>query len=556
MARKGSLTSPEKARRMIEASYRQTQYRRMYYNLCHAFGASESKRKQSLGGDGINECGDNILYFPDIPDDWTESGTLYLIRAAQMISLARYFGKDPVADYNGIDPLVAELRRDFWRSAYVGADDAELGFGPDVKAAWLDLDALGAGACMFGLVEDSSSKEMRADGKHIPRLQWLYDRHAPTPTHSAWFTEWEYMEEDVAIQQFGRDMVMRARKLTHFWSDSDATRPQNFVRVLTYWDRGYAGKDPTRIIWVGSLDAVPIVEKNPYGRIPVAFGVGFTPPGKRRAEGRIHAQVSTQDGLQAITDYTKDVLGFGTIDLFDSSMMSEEEFERVRQGAGRVRANLEAGRTPFSRIPAQEIPQTLLAYRDILEREYNRQSGFSEMDMSNTLSRGRSASEILVMDARMKMNQAIAIQQTLEYQRLCIKRFEQAAMIGDWHPRSLNVRGRRVDVNVKGRPESWIGNFVGEPAEVVLTTDSMTSDEDQLRRNVAIENLMKLGAGLQSGQIDAEWWFRELVELTGFNSEQALRKMQPEDAAMAAMGSMGNANPMLGAQSPPNFPAA
>jgi hypothetical protein len=367
---------------------------------------------------------------------------------------------------------------------------------------------------------------------------------------SKWWAGWDYIEVEVAEHIYGVDAVRNATRYDILRENADYIENGQYVRVLEYFDVGFGDSEPTMITWIGSILNEPIEapSANLYDCIPVAFGVGFTAPGKRYADGRIYNQLSSQDARRAIVEHIKDTLAYHAVDVFDEQLMESQDWQDLVDGQRRIRGSISdlKGKTPWLRIPAQEVANTTLEYFRIVMEEYNMASGLAEFDRANTVSKGRSATEMAIMDSRLKMNQALSVGQTMLYQRQLAIVHEKVALLGDYHPRTLNIRGRNMPINEKGVPESWVGRWLEEEAEILISQESMTADEDQVRRLATVEKLMRLAPfAVPGGSIDQDWWIRELVESSGFDVDQALAKRDPQAAVQQLASQMsGGGTPM------------
>lgn len=543
-------TPVDVVRNRIKSNYLPSQYQRWYIYLCEAFGVESQRIQDFQRKCGRDDYGDGLLWFPDISDTWIKSGSADMIKAATMIAMSRLLGKDPEPEYVGVSRMTAEVRKAFFLDNYHGYEDSTEGFGTDAKDAFVDMDTLGSGVVEFGHVDDVFSKERRSDGKYNSRLQWMTDRFVRSPIQSSWYASWEYLEYGIVKAAYGEKAVQHARMVLE---SGDGYKPKidpEYVRVLTYYDIGYAGGKPTKMTFIGSIETSPIIEDNIFNRIPCAFGVGFTAPHKRYADGRIRNQLSTQDAMRAIFDHIKDTLGYPSIDLVDDEVFEADEWENVINGARRakVKFNDLNDKKPWERIPGMEIAQTALTWYEMVNKQYNMDSGLAEFDRANTVSKGRSASEMMIMDSRLKMNQALSVSHTMLFLRRLVIRSEQCALAGDYHPRTLSIRNTPMRINVKGEPNSWIGEWLDEPAKILISQESLTADEDHITRMARVENLMRLGQGLETGAIDSDWWWREFVEAMGFDSEQALRKQGAPGAMDAVMQMMAGGGVPQGGQ--------
>lgn len=538
------------------ATYDQRRAKHLYMLALQAFGY---EGEQTSDQSGFDDYGDGILRFEDISPYSIQSGQSDLMKARAMIAAARLLGKDPQPEFVGdIPKLVAQVRQSFFTYDYHGSGDVMEGFGQSMREAFLDASNLGYGGVRFGLTTDPSSGQPRATGRYIKRLYTMSDPMKRSPVHSRWVATWDWMEDDEAAAIYGWQAVKHAVRENRNNGRAETREACKSVRVLEYFDLGYGKKGkPTYMVWVGGTDRDPVVRMElEDGHIPIAWGVNFIAPGMSDPLGSIQNMIAAQDARRAAIEYFQRQLDRQDVDIYDPQAFDPAEYNKILAGEERVQGNLTdlAGSQVHTSVPGGDIKQGALEYFKIVMDEWNTQSMTADFDRAVMGKTGRSATEWAIMDKRLSMNQALEAYMTAMFQRRAVIRHEQAALLGDYHPRSLAVKQHTVRVNVPGKPESWIGEYVGRPAEVTLNTQAMTADEDEIRRMAQVEKLVKLAElGLiDKGIVDIRWWADALIEASGFDPDQAMVKAGDTGgmAMMAAMQATGMQAPGMAGQTP------
>lgn len=546
-------TTPKQARARL-ATYDQNRHRMLYSHLVQAFGYDGSAGTNTFGYD---DYGDGLLRFPDVMPYSVTGGQSDLMRARAMIAQARLAGKDPEPEFTGDMPnIVKELRQAFFNHDYNGNDDLQEGFGQAMKEAFLDMDCLGYGGVRFGLTVDGNSGQMRATGRYIKRINTFTDPMKRSPVHARWVATWDWIEEDEAAELFGWKAAKAAMMQTHRSDRSSRREEPRSCRILEYFDTGFGDGDPTYMCWLGSTETEPVdVRKLATPAIPIAWGVNFVAPGMAEPMGSIQAMLASQEARRNVLDFFQEQLEKSAIDLYDPERISEEEYNKLVAGETRIQMQaptLEGDGPPFIRLPAAELSQGVMAYYQIIMDEFNSQSGLMELDRANMGKTGRSATEWAIMDKRMSMNQALQAGMTAHFQRRAVIRHSQAAMTGDNHERVLSVRQHNVRVNVAEKPESSIQEYISKwPSDIKVSTQSLTADEDEVRRMATAEKLITLAQQglLQDGTIDKRWWAEELINASGFDADQAM--VREGDISGLAMGAAQSLAGMAQGQPPP-----
>ncbi len=273
-------------------------------------------------------------------------------------------------------------------------------------------------------------------------------------------------------------------------------RPVKIVRVIEDWDMtSDTGDTPTYATILGQIQLKNIKKRaNPFPSLPVAFFVNFIPSGQQRPVGLIKMQASTAEQINAIERAMKKHFERGqSLDLLDVTMIDENDLRKWSAGEDIrfLKMNGALDKTPWTRIAAEELSQTSLGYLQHLERQYTTDSNLSEGDRNISSGGRKSATEIRDLSNRINMNAAWVPRQALRYAQRLVTKVMEVARVADLHPRMLDIYGQNIMINDPEVFESRLEHFLEEPSVTIIGSESMTPEEDRLKRSERQAQLME-----------------------------------------------------------------
>lgn len=487
----------------------------LYKQACYAFGESWNK-----GQTGSTSSDGDWAEFPDIVVKSLEIGSSRRILGAQFIGLSRILYTNPKPFFPQVDKATQLVRQQFLKARWRGDGYADGQWDSHIERAYMDGDGLGVGHVQIGLVSNPKTGFQRVTLKHIPAWQCVFDRHARHPAQARWVCFQHYLDPEDAVEMFGD---VAEQHIVNLWDSSTSTSFQ-VVRIYEYYDLGIGGAEPTMAVFLGSFKNEPFsVTENPFGCLPWASYVHFVAPGMRRPVGRIALQMSTQEGLNELERYIRSTIKRGAaVDIVDADALDESDLRQFNAGNPNIRIK-RVSRTDtkvWERIPAHEIPQTILIAKDLYERQLTSESGVTDFDRGTGFSTQRTATETNLVDTRSQIQGSWSKRQAvLFYQRL----FETVTKIAaqyDRDPVELDVFGTNVLVNNPEVPESSIAEFLREPSFIEIDQDSLDYRDVKAERAERLALLNQIADAVQMGLVNPVWYATEKLKAIGETNEK------------------------------------
>jgi len=516
-----SLTDLEKIRERCRESYNSKRMSQYYRLQKFAFG-------EGLDDENIPSSETTyIIDFPDVVPDYLSIGRSRRILNHTFITMSKILYANPIPQFQGIDPTLANIRREFYRKR-----STENKYGEDwsneIACAFLDGDALGTGFVQLGLVQ--GIKEQRVSLKHVPITQVVWDRHYKTPAKSRFIAFIHYLQEDIAVEMFGYDVYNRNKRTQY--SEDNLEYPINNLRVVEYYDTGWGGKGtPTYAIFANDFGGEKLRhEENPFGNmLPFAFYQNWIPPGCQQPIGRIIQQVSTQEALNELEENMRETILRGTpFSLLDKSSVDPIDFETLNSGETLPVVGYTPGQgTPFVRVPGAEVPQSLLAYQAYLERLLSTESGLSDLDRSNTLNTVRSAQEVGLLAQSSQIQGAWSRKQLAIFYKQIIERTLEIAKKFDRDPLIVEIEGKDFVMNDPENPQSWIEWYLQDEAVVFVDETSLDQKDGETEKLKKLAVLQQLQPDLAAGLVDAAAYITEKLNILGLDPTKFIKQQAP-----------------------------
>ncbi len=508
------LTRISEIQNRVRQSYDRAYYDGIYKRQLFQLG------QEWTSGIDKQELWDAVPTYDDVRISSLRVGESMRILNTGYITMSRTMGKDPDPSFPHNDRTTAEIKRQFFLRAddRPGVDEGE--WADVYPFAFSEGDQFGVGCVQIGLTKQKGTGRRAVTLQHVPLLQCLWDRFARNPAASRWAAVVHYMApEDVKRLYGGKALDGNVRQ----WNDGFDDQIYDVVRVIEYWDTGFGGGEPTYAVFVGNLTGVgnkPVVHvRNVFEIIPLAFMTNYIVPGMKRPIGRVHMQQASQELINQIERRMIDIVSRGgSIDLIDEEAIDPSDWQLMLNGdkTARLRVTKQLQQNPWTRIPAQEIEEGMLTLYSLMERQYQADSGLSEMDRGALSGVRRSATEIATMDTRLSLNQAWPQRQAAKFLRRVIERVLHVASVADEVPVDVYVNGALITLNLPGEPMSDVSNWLSQPSPVLISPESLTGEEDQqkMQRRLAFLTNMA-GLGLVGSTIDPVWFTEEYLKAGG-----------------------------------------
>lgn len=528
----GLPTAKDLAER-IKSGYDRQYYDSLYTQMQYAFG--EKWNSSPAYADGGH---DDIPVYQDVRTTSLQVGQSRRILNASIRTLSRVLPRPPEPKFTSVDEVTGEVRRRYWLANANGDRGVPTKWMKQLQYAFVEGDSLGVGVVKHGLRTHPKSGLQLVDLKHVPVLQCLWDPFESDPRNSRWVAVISYIPFDVAVALLGKK---KATDNKRYWAVQDGRQYLEYVRVIEYWDVGYAGDDPAYALFTGSLDKDSgKVEENDMGFIPVSFCVNYVAPGMRRPIGRVMMQMSFQELINDIEKYARETMKKGPpVDVYLANAFDEDDLAAFEAGDYSRGLKINEGYVEdvtkaFSRISGKEVPQGVLALWGIAERQNNDDSNETEQTRGNALGSRTTAKEVQALNSRMAENVSLTNQQATDFLRDSVKGTMLTGFYGDRHPVDLDIFGTNVTFNDPNNDMTSIDKFLGEdPGNIVIDLESTTAQDDEAKNQARIQGLSAVSA-LVGITIDPMVFTDEMLEAMGEKDLERWRMKAPAPGTQPA----------------------
>jgi len=532
-------TTREDIQTRLLQGYDSAYYASLYRQMRYAFGDDWNRQNNTAGGvDG------SFPDFPEITVQYLKTGRSRRILNSQFTGLARVMSVDPEPEFPQVDKYTGEVRKQYYLNRW-----REGNFAEAHASAYMDGDGLGYGFVHWGLETNPKTDYQRTTCEYSPAVLTLWDRQATDPGRARWVCFVKYLAIDQAASLFGWKTAKKYRRQM----SENGNFPVECVRLFEYYDTGYGPKGtPTRAVIPADLGSEPIlIEDNPFERLPFSYMMYFTAPGMKRATGRIVMQMSTQEGLNDIEAHLRKVLKSPTFDIVDVTQLNTDDLRRVNAGDYNVKVRLDTPRPdapPYIRVPGAEVAQTILALRDMYERQFNADSGTTDFDRGNLTTEKRTLGENQLLDSRSQNQQAWGAVQAVKMHQRSVETCLSIAKEYDRDPMLVDIFGQNVPINDPAEPRSWLSAFLEEPSNILISDQQLRARDQDAQRQKRMAELDSLFPLVQAGYINPQKWTEEKLKAAG---EQDPQDWAPQPVAagpeMGGDPSMAGLPNMMGA---------
>lgn len=521
-------------------------YDELYRDIVYAY---TNKRVDAIT---IVDSNAKIPVYPSVRPRTRKPGRSNRILTTSYIAMSRAMSRDIEPNFPQLDMATAEIRKQAFLVRDKGQLDDEGDWRGQRASAFVEGDAFGVGWVFFGFNARPDGK-FATDCQHVPCTQVIWDRHARTPKRARWVCVIHYIDPYDAAAQFKKPIAEMEQNCIRMGDGPRDTNGYHVVRVFEYMSIGIGTRKPTHAMWLHELSGEPVYKKEmPFDRIPAACMVGFLPPGVNRPVGRVQQQLSGQMMLNKIEEYLNRVLDYGWgVDIIDTTLVNGQDLKAHGNGDKlvymRSTKSLD-GKEPFKRVPAREIPRVLFDVLNYTERRYTEDSGIGDWDRGSFSATARSATEVATMDARLSMNQSYTNRQTAEFFRDFVRAGLMVMEYGDDAPMSIDVFGHNLELNDPAEPNSKVANFLNEPSQIIIASETLTADDDKLKRQADLENFFEMATlGLVGTTIDEVWFTKKVLKLMNQDEREALKQASGGPlVGLAQQPAQGEANAQPG----------
>lgn len=518
------LTDVTKTRENILGAFDPVVYDGVYRKLKKMCGDTDDKSTGTA-----NAYGDTIPRYPDIYPKEQTLGRTSRMQTAANIAVSRVASRMPLYQFPQLDELDTLIRQEVIRVSYHGEQGCYAPWHSGVASGFDDGDSIGYGAVEIWPIMNPQSGQPQAQLQHVGCVDVAWDPHCRDPREShAHYTQ-KWVSVDKAAEKFGYKKAKAAARQVF---ESSVSQYVWSCRIIEAHDKGYGpnGKATTSVflgdVWMPPED----VYENPLGRAPLAFCVNYVKNKMRRPLGRVEMQGPDAETLweleQALLWSAMNGRGAVKVDL---EAVDENDWQDFLAGVTRfLRVNSALEGKGLEIIPGDQ-PSPVLMQAIQWWSQLNGQSS-----MTNDTQRGentgdrKTATQILQEQNAAAMNTGWTTAMMLNFQLEIGQLAVDVMRLGDRHPRIIDVMGANVPINMPGIPSSSLYAMFSEPSRVEVDVDSLTSDDDRVKK---AQDQAWLATTFQMGlvgqTIDPMWFTEQWLKASGkYDPRSAIMRQQ------------------------------
>jgi len=498
------------------------------------------------------EYNDGLPVYYDLRPTYARVGQSKRLLSESYWAASALVSSIPIPESPDTDIMTSAIRSAFYHCRWQGIGTPGGEWQEALQRSLVSSYLFGIAGVMVGVQRNQRNGKRFTVTKDIAPQNIIWDRFASHPQNSTAVGVVHYMSVDDAIARYGHAQQVEDAKIPVL----RGLQILHMVRVMEYYDIGARGKEPTHHIWVGTVNEKPIYSGpslvGERGHLPLAFITHFSMANMSVPIGRVRMGAATAALKQALDTRWLNILENGqSLDLLDSGMAPVARLQTAIDNGNRfvdVTKISEKDRQLFLRIPEQEIPQSLIAMRQIVDSEENENSNTTDLDRGSPISAAQSATEVALIAEKAEKKNALMRRELLNlYRRHAEITFATAAAL-DTHPARLEIDALgntyTATYNDDDVPGSEIANIFEEESRVIIDEASLTSADEQRKKDfrmAQIERGINLGlVGVSPGQIRLSWASEEFLRVLGQQNPEDI--MVPDQQQMPGMAMPGAEN--------------
>lgn len=436
----------------------------------------------------------------------------------QFIGLSRIMDAEPDPSFPQAPKYVSECRRQFYLTRH-----RQCGYGAEYADCYLDGEATGAGWLEVGMMRGKVSIQ------HCSSYNVIWDRLARSPDRARYVAFVRYIDRHKAKVEYGE----AAAKQTVTMHGADS-KPMECVRVVTYYDTGDITGTPSMYKFVGTLEKPHSATASPIEELPVGNFTYWTPPGMRKPMGRIHMQQAIAEAINEMESFYRKQMKQPSATMYDVNQIHPEDLKAIMSGRVpqyiRITKPSVTGYPALTRVPAAEFPVAAQQLLEMMERQFNVDSGTTEAERASFSKTARTLGENQLVDQRGQTQATWSARRSIAMYSQTIDRVLKVAAAVDRTPTYIDIRGRNVLINDPENPVMAFSRWMEEESAVVLSEQTLQRSDDSeksAQRLAQLETVKEL-----VGQTISPEWF----------TEEKLRAIGETDPEEAMIGLAGGAN--------------
>lgn len=469
------------------------------------------------------------------------------------IAAARIMSEMPEPVSEDTDETTSIMRAKMFLRRAEGTGYGDGAWLEEIQKAGMELIALGRGFVMGSIEFHPRSGLPYTVMTHIPLIQVVTERMVTDPSRSPAAATVTWCSVDEAKQLFGdiKDEDISTRTaLTLTTGTYGPLETKQMVRVVTYTDVGIGGNDPTRFMWVGSMNSEPRIKVlNTLGRCHVASASLFQPPLVRDSVGTVAIATGSAVVVETMEDnLLADQSQGGGVTILGANAPDLNVAIKNRQRFVIADGMDESRNGVLADVPPRPLDPNVTRILDYFRQDAEASGFTSPMDMNRTLPGDQTAFEAKQVADRSDTRMGFVRDRF----RVLTKRVAELAYAimgqADLHPCPIEIQPpsskKTVRLIINGEDLRLMARSVfAEESRITIGTAAMTPLDDRSKKRDRINelSLMKqLGmVGPNPGQVSEEWFNVEILELLGVEDQDGVIIKGPAVDPQAILAAQG-----------------
>ncbi len=515
-------------------------------------------------------------YYEDFPADDQQIGRANKTLNSARQVMSRLLSSDIEPETKGITDEANKIRKGIWAHRSKGDNAGDGGWGNVIESHFLDYRMVGVGvsfaSCKWDYGDVWEDDEWRqyvtlANSSQTDVVWTRGSRHPSAATEVCFRVIVPFRQAVGILEEAGIKNAKETAERSHIFTTKQGTQvPCKGVAFHMFFSTRQPGRKPTWAVWIGDGQTedkgtnrvfVQKPDDNPFNGVPWNVWENFLPPGAMWPLGSIYLEATMQQAIEQLDEYWRSFLKNPPIIGIRDELFVPGDLTKVLKGErryARLRKDVSADDVKAAMVEYRgaEAQQTVLAYREACQREYNIVAGLAELEtgvlsqQQRTLGENQlavqSSQSNRALDER-KVAKGLAGLVTLVFD--CMKRFDRS-------PMKVDLDGYDYLVNDPGDPRTWCDQVFADVGTVTIDPGALTGMDDRARSLQAVNDLLVMKEYVGRG-INPEKFLTELV--TRLGEPDSREWLMLPDGAQVALGQLMATLQAAGGQQLPAPPA-
>lgn len=534
------ISTTETVHELLQQGYDPEWHRTLYRQMCYAFGDAWDKV------DSPSSTRGKLLECPDITVKYLEVGQSRRILNSSFLGMSRAMYTLPEPEFPDLLPHDGNVLQRFLMKRSEGDGYADGEWQTDDAFAFMDGDGLGFGGVQIILTTDRESGFQKVGTQHIPATHVIYDRHERNPGRASWMAFVHHLAPWDAEARYGvKKCGQYIRPMFDISQGEGQGQAIESMRVIELYTVGLGKDGPSRFVLALDLDGDVLEdEENKLGCIPFAHYTHFVAPGMRRPVGHIALSMATAEAQNEVERYMRNAMLKPTMDFVADGQVDDEDVQDYLEGntTHPIKFSPTPGTQPWVRIPAEEAAMTAIKWKEMLDNQFNNDTGQTEMDQSRS-DFAPTLGQDQMLDARSAPAKNWSTLQTILFHRRKYAKVLKVAALFDRDPVTLPIDTDQgivqITFNDESDPRMGIDRWASKPGRIVISQESIEGHDAKTEKASKLAGLASLVDLVEMGKVSGDWWRDQRLKALGYDPNEAAPTPQEMQAAQMAQMQQG-----------------